>query len=242
MDEWVFPTGTKLWKEFRLAGRRVETRFLEKTDARTWFRTTYAWSDDEARATELTSGAENVRGTTYGIPTQAECTTCHKGRKDGVMGFEAIALSTPAASGMTLQELVSEELVTNPPARSLDIPGNATERAALGWLHMNCGVACHNPSPASEAGWTGLHMRLGAGALASVQATDTWTTAVGAVAGFQPIKNQLFYRIAPGDVARSLIPFRDGNRSDPAIQMPPIATRLVDQDGLALVKAWIVSM
>jgi len=34
-DEWVFPNGTKVWKEFRLDGKRVETRLYEKgTDAR----------------------------------------------------------------------------------------------------------------------------------------------------------------------------------------------------------------
>src|SRR5436305_4822918 len=28
IDSWVFPVGTKLWKEFAFDGRRVETRFL----------------------------------------------------------------------------------------------------------------------------------------------------------------------------------------------------------------------
>jgi hypothetical protein len=242
MDEWTFPVGTKLWKEFSLGGHRIETRYLEKRDDGTWFRTTYVWSEDETRATELTMGATNVRGTTYGIPTQEQCTTCHKGRRDGVMGFEAIALSSPAATGVTMQKLVDAHLVTRAPTTPLEIPGSAGEQAALGWLHMNCGVACHNRSEASEAGFTGLHMRLTTDAIASVQATDTWNTAVGVVSYLQPVPNQLFYRIAPGNVSRSLIPYRDGNRSDPEIQMPPIATRLVDEAGLATVSAWISGM
>ena len=28
MDEWTFPNGTKIWKEFRLGGKRIETRLF----------------------------------------------------------------------------------------------------------------------------------------------------------------------------------------------------------------------
>jgi hypothetical protein len=242
MDDWVFPVGTKVWKEFSLSGKKVETRFLQKLDDGTWFRTTYAWSDDETRATEIVYGAENVRGTDYAIPPQAQCATCHKGRKDGVLGFEAIALSSPGATGVTIDKLVNAHLVTDPPAAPLDIPGDGREQAALGWLHMNCGVACHNRNETSEAGYTGLEMRLTSDALDSVQTTDTWRTAVGVTAYFQPVAGFTFMRIAPRDVARSLIPYRDGNRDDPKIQMPPIATHVVDAQGLAAVKAWIDGM
>ena len=242
MNDWVFPIGTKVWKEFSLSGRRVETRYLEKLTDGTWFRTTYAWSDDETGATELVSGAANVRGTSYEIPTQQECTTCHKGRRDGVLGFEAIALASPDASGVTLQKLVDAHLVTNPPAARLDVPGNAQEKAALGWLHMNCGVPCHNRNASSEAGFTGLEMRLLAEDLEAVQTTDAWRTAVGVQAYFQPVEGLVFFRIAPRNVAQSLIPYRDGNRTNPRIQMPPIATHVVDANGLAAVKAWIEGM
>src|SRR5262249_29220815 len=30
MDHWSFPMGTKLWKEFRFSGNRVETRLIYK--------------------------------------------------------------------------------------------------------------------------------------------------------------------------------------------------------------------
>ena len=29
-EAWVFPVGTRLWKEFSFAGQRVETRYLER--------------------------------------------------------------------------------------------------------------------------------------------------------------------------------------------------------------------
>ena len=33
-DSWEFPVGTKLWKEFRIGGRRVETRYVERSHDR----------------------------------------------------------------------------------------------------------------------------------------------------------------------------------------------------------------
>jgi hypothetical protein len=242
MDEWVFPEGAKLWKEFSLGGHKIETRYLEKRTDGTWFRTTYAWSDDETHATELTTGKKNVRGTSFEIPTQEDCTTCHQGRRDGVLGFEAITLSSPHASGVTMHDLVDALLLTNPPRAPLVIPGDPAESAALGWLHVSCGVSCHNPSPASFAGWTGLHLRLGTAALGSVRATDTWNTAVGVESFFQPIPTEVFFRIAPGDVGHSAIPYRDATRDDGTVQMPPLGTHLVDVQGLGLVETWISAM
>ena len=34
LDAWVFPVGTKFWKEFSFNGRRVETRFLWRASER----------------------------------------------------------------------------------------------------------------------------------------------------------------------------------------------------------------
>jgi hypothetical protein len=49
VDDWVFPVGTKLWKEFSF-GKRVETRYLEKVRKRVWSYATYAWKEDESAA------------------------------------------------------------------------------------------------------------------------------------------------------------------------------------------------
>jgi hypothetical protein len=243
MDEWTFPVGTRLWKEFRLNGAPVETRFLWKQAPGTWFRTTYAWSSDGSSATELTAGEPNAVGT-YEIPAQTACTTCHQGRIDGVLGFEAVSLAAPGASGLTLPELVAEGLLTNPPSAMPVVPGNATQSAALGWLHANCGTACHNRSPQSLAGATGLFMRLEVATLGSVQSTDTWTTAVGQPSNFQPTPTSNLLLIAPGNPSNSAIYFRDSYRDTQGegFQMPPIDTHVVPAAGVALVQAWIQSM
>src|SRR5688572_27338219 len=41
--EWRFPAGTRLWKEFSVGGRRVETRFIEHR-AEGWTFTSYVWN------------------------------------------------------------------------------------------------------------------------------------------------------------------------------------------------------
>jgi hypothetical protein len=245
-DEWNFPIGTKLWKEFRVNGQPVETRLLWKRNVGVWFWTTYAWSLDGRSATELPGGLTNWNGTTYEIPSQASCTDCHQGRLDGVLGFEAVSLSEPTATGLTMAELVRENLLTNPPAAPIVVPGNATESAALAWLHANCGMACHNRTPLAGASASALFMRLEVARMDSVQSTDAWLLAVGQPSMWQPNPGANMLRIDPGNVANSAIYFRDSHRDAPGAgtlyQMPPIDTHVVPQDGVALVGAWIRSM
>jgi hypothetical protein len=48
-DAWVFPAGTRLWKEFSFAGARVETRYLERKADGQWLYAAYVWSQDATR-------------------------------------------------------------------------------------------------------------------------------------------------------------------------------------------------
>jgi hypothetical protein len=235
-DEWTFPVGTQFWKEFRVAGQRVETRFLRK-NASGWLRTTYRWAPDGSDAFELTVGAQDVLGTRYEIASSTECAMCHDGRRDTVLGFEAVALAAPGATGLTYDRLVSEGLLTGAPSARPTIPGDADAVAALSWLHVNCGVSCHNASDGSLAGDTGLLMRLAASAT-TVEATDTYQTAVGVASHFQPAGESGWLRITAGDAAHSVIPYRDSQR-DNAAAMPPVAIHTVDEPGLADVRTWI---
>ena len=240
MDEWQFPVGTKIWKEFRISGARVETRMLWKKTNSDWYRTTYVWAHDQSSAVETTGGVVNVWGTGYEVPAQSDCVTCHNGHLDGVLGFEVIGLSDAAATGLTMSALVSEQRVSKAPSGSYAIPGDATERSALGTLHANCGNACHSNSNYALAKDTGLFMRLRTDNVSSVTATDTYRTAVNVVSKFQGPGGG-FYRIRPKDVAHSAIPYRDGYRdtSGERVQMPPLGTHVVDTASLNAVKAWI---
>ena len=249
MDDWTFPVNTRIWKEFSLVlggiPTRVETRLLWKQAPGVWYRTTYRWSaDGTTSATELTSGEMNVAGTTYEIPSQLECADCHGGRPSGVLGFEAMALSAPAATGLTMAQLVSQNLVTTPPTGSVTIPGDPTAQAALGWLHINCGVACHNDT-GGLASATNFWMRLNVGSLSSVQTTDTYTTGWNVPDQGYPIPGATkTYRFHACDVPESAAYYRADlrngvNGTPPGTQMPPIVTHVVDNTDVAALAAWI---
>ena len=251
MDEWTFPVGTKIWKEFSLpigdasTTTRIETRMLWKWTSTSWYRTTYRWSDDgQSSAVELTTGQQDAGGTGFEIPTQFQCNECHNGRMDGVLGFEAVSLSSPGASGMTLQTLKTQGLLTAPPATPYVIPGDATETAALGWLHTNCGISCHNSGNGQAVG-TGFWMRLDVATLASVQTTNTYTTGWNQqTQGFQIPDAATTYRLSACDTTSSCAYYRADHRNGfagtpPGTQMPPLATHLVDTADMAALKAWI---
>ncbi len=243
MDEWVFPKGTTLWKEFVVGGQRIETRMLQKRDDGTWSMRTFQWLDGETHATELVNGQRHVDGGTYEIPPASACNVCHSGRIDNVLGFEAMSLAGPDATGLTMDELVLRDLVTKAPTAPLTVPGDVVTKAALVWLHANCGTACHNASPQSVANFTYMYFRLNVGGLASPSATDTYKTAVNWGSTWQPADGGTVLRIAAGDPGRSAVVIRASTRDDAQlIQMPPLVTHLVDDAGVEALKAWILTL
>jgi len=246
-NNWSFPVGTKLWQELRMLGKRVETRFLWKLSANMWFRTTYAWNEQETAAPELTTGMPNARGLPYEIPPVSACERCHDGENDFVLGFEAVGLSMPQSSGLNMQALERQGLLSSPPLGGPTIPGDPTALGALAFLHANCGTSCHNRNTNAGAGQTGLFLKLtvdASGALPSdVQQTDTWSTAYDVPSHFTPSGYDAggFWRIHPGDVSRSMVPWR-ASRRDGVTQMPPLDTHVVDQNDVQLLDTWIGAM
>ncbi|HVT05909.1 MAG TPA: hypothetical protein VHO67_00545 [Polyangia bacterium] len=244
MDQWSFPKGTKVWKEFVVNGVRLETRLIWKRPTGSWYMTTYRWSADGSRTDELTTGEPGADAGSYEIPTQNNCFDCHSGRRDAVLGFEAVALSSSGASGVTMATLKAENLLTDPPAAPLVIPGDAKAVAALGYLHMNCGTSCHNRDNSNDAVSSGLFLRLDVATLGSVQSTDTWTTGMNVTAshGIPGVADSK--ELVPCDVASSTVYYRMSVRDGVGnmlykTQMPPIASHQVDQAALATVAAWL---
>jgi hypothetical protein len=257
MDEWSFPVGTKIFKEFSLplgdasTSTRIETRMLWKTAAGppgepgTWYRTTYRWSDDgETSATELVNGQMDAGGTGYEVPNQFECDTCHNGRVDGVLGFEAVSLAAPGALGLDLTALEAAQLLTDNPTGSLAVPGDPTQAAAIGWFHANCGTACHNSGNGS-ASFTGFYMRLDVDTLGSVMDTDVYTTGWGQqTQGFTIPGATTSYRLEQCNTAESCAYYRPDHRdgldgTQVGTQMPPLDTHKVDDPAVAQIAAWI---
>ncbi len=249
-SEWTFPVGTKVWKEFSRNGKRVETRFFWKTQPGYWVRTTYAWNDDETAATTSAGGdiPLGTDGGTYHIPTPDECDQCHRGRDDRLLGFEQVSLGLAGATGLTLPQLVAEQLITPPPAStSLTVGDDGTGVAAapLKWLHVNCGVSCHNGNSDSTAYGSGMRLRLDPTMLdgRSSAGFDARATTLGLLATTPTWNGQT--RIVPGDPTHSLLVKLISNRGTDnpvANQMPPIATSIVDTADTLLVVDWISKM
>lgn len=256
-DAFVYPVGTQFWKEFSVAVdgemRRAETRLLRKTE-RGWLYTTYVWSRDQTRAEQVNEGIADWEGSGHLVPTRDQCQECHAGRPDVVLGWDFLLLG-PGATGVTRETLTAMNLLqdassdagVSPHKLALTIPGDEVERRALGYLHVNCGVTCHNGTSLADARDTGLRLRLEADALGSVHETAAVTTGVNAAPGPQSSFEGLevpdggFWLVRPLDPLRSLLLARMQARGNKA-QMPPLATHRVDPQGVAAVAAWIEHM
>jgi hypothetical protein len=256
VDMWLFPVGTRLWKEFAFNGRKVETRLLWRSSERAWSYAAYVWNDDQtdamlAPADGVRETAEVAPGKRHAVPTREDCKTCHENGATPVLGFTALQLSTdrdpaaphaePLSPGMvTLRTLVEEQLfdrphpefITDPPR----IPGDARTRAALGYLSANCGH-CHNN--ASTIATVRFPLRMPAYATAGdvdeTIATLAARTTKWDLPSTLPGTSAL---IKPGAPDQSALFVRMRSRRASS-QMPPLGTVVPDADAIALVSAWI---
>jgi hypothetical protein len=254
-DAWEFPAGTRLWKQFSVGGRAVETRFIERLADGSWRFASYVWNADGSDATLApAAGAPGVadlgHDARHDVPGQADCRACHEGRATPVLGLSLLQLSPdrdpgaphaepPPAGAADVPALVARGLLRNLPRRFVDTPpridaDSATARAALGYLHANCG-GCHNPEGPLAPVALVLDER-GDGGFAPAAAL---ASTVARPSTFRPPGHAGdAFRVVPGRPDLSVLPYRMRSR-DPLAQMPPLGTKLVDDAGLALVERWI---
>lgn len=254
-DAWQFPPGTRLWKEFSVAGRPVETRYIERLDDGRWRYASYLWPADGGAARlaperGLTLDLPGASGGRYEVPSRLDCIACHEGAPAPVLGVGALQLSpardplaphaVPARPGdADLRALVDRgwlrglppELLAQPPRIAAASPA---ERAAFGYLHANCGH-CHHAQGAPVPLVLAQSVADAAGSAARVRASLLDEPARWRPAGAAGDAR----RVVPGRPGASLLLQRMRSR-DPLQQMPPLGTRLADPDGLAAVAAWIL--
>jgi hypothetical protein len=242
-NEWVFPVDTRVWKEFSLQGVRVETRLWHKVTSNFWVNAVYVWNQDQTAAPRSKGGDIPLGGGTYHVPTQEECEKCHRGRTEHILGFSAVDLGLPGATGVTLEALAAEGRLQPPPASthlSIGDDGTGVAAPALGWLHANCGNTCHNGNSLATAFTAGMHLRLDPRELDGRPTTTSaaLTTTVGVA-----VRNVNWdgVRIIPGDPQESLLYDLISQRGT-GQQMPPIATRIIDEANVARIAEWIRRM
>jgi hypothetical protein len=253
-DAWAFPVGTKIWKEFAWS-RRVETRYLERT-RRGWIYAAYVWAEDGRDAVlapegGLVSTQDLGAGRRHRIPSVADCLSCHRGGRSEILGFSALQLSPdrdplapnaePLLQGdVTLDVLMRLGLVRGMPRHVLERPPRVAAatprgRAAMGYLHANCSICHDSVGPLRSLG-VSLRHSLSAKAqrdepTAAAIARPTRYQIRGAVPGTTRW-------IVPGAPDASAVLARMASRS-PAVQMPPLASQLVDEQAVALLRHWI---
>ncbi|HYH97064.1 hypothetical protein [Hyalangium sp.] len=236
MDHWVLPVGARLWKDFVVDGKLLETRFIARygTRPKDFILAAYAWREDGSDADYVQYGVVNAQGSTHNIPAAKSCTSCHNYLPERALGFSALQLNHDGA-GVTLKTLVAEgRLSTAVPA--LKVPGDAVASKALGYLHANCGN-CHNPQGIEFNNPFTLQLSV---TDTSVEDTGTWKTGVR-VPVEKFVTPGVTMRISPGNPEGSCIVHRMTIRGTTE-QMPPIASKIADDDGLSAIQAWVKTL
>jgi hypothetical protein len=253
--EWMFPVGTKFWKEFSRDGRRVETRLLWKASDSGWLFGSYVWNADRTKATlapeeGAVADVDVAPGRPHTIPSRPDCLACHGPATTGPLGFNALQLSTDrdpnaihgealSAGMLTLRDLIGErrlhptraEWLSDPPRIRSSSP---VTRAALGYLVANC-AHCHNGR--GEIAALGPTVRVSellqdgdAVARSLIGQTTRWQIPRAA--------DGTTVLVHPGSPEASALLVRMRSRS-PSSQMPPLGTALRDQAAVDALTRWI---
>jgi uncharacterized repeat protein (TIGR03806 family) len=239
-DDFEFPNGSVLVKNFTLGTRLVETRLFMRHDNGNWAGYTYEWNAGGTEATRVIGGKTvTVAGQTWEFPSEAQCLVCHTDAAGRTLGLEIGQLNGNFGypTGRTANQLSTLDAIDTltpplaaPPAQLPVIPdpfGSAPlgERARA-WLHTNC-ANCHRPGGGAQSN---MDLRYTT-ALSATNACDV-APALGDL-GVTPDPRL----IAPGSAARSVVVARVDRTGTGA--MPPLARHQIDTQGVQLLTQWI---
>ncbi len=237
--DWDLPNGSVLMKEFRLGGKRIETRLFVRHSDGGWAGYTYEWNAAETEATLLPAGKTAVVGSqSWAFPSRAECLSCHSEAAGRSLGPETQQLNRDlvypnnrrANQLATLDHIGMLSGLPASPWPRLPEPDGAQplEERARAYLHANCSN-CHRPGGAGQGQ---------ADLLYSTPLAQTNTCDVLPQEGDLGVTGARL--LVPGDPALSLVSIRmkrlDSNR------MPAIATSVIDPLGTNLIDEWIGSL
>ncbi len=261
-DEWGFPEGTILVKNFFFdhdrrdpsAGSRIiETRLLVR-EAGDWRTLTYVWNDEQTEATALRTGKRvevefidmdgAAKTEQYIVPNEDQCSSCHE--RDDVE--HALGLITPQMNrlverdGAQVQQLTwlaQQDMFTTAPPDLATLAGFIDPYGTAGTLDARArgylhGNCAHCHQPGGGAGKSGLVFLASEPDLAKVGVCKI-PAAAGPGTGGHP------HDIVPGKPDESIVVYRM-NSLDPEIKMPELPNRVIDQRGLELIRSWISAM
>ena len=206
-----------------------------------WAGYTYEWNATATQALRVRGGkVANINGQMWTFPSEGECLQCHTAAAGFSLGLETAQLNgdlTYTATGRTANQLTTLDSIgvfTSPLPASVDVlprlidPDDTTatlDERARAYLHTNC-AQCHRengPTPSN------IDLRY----TTTLNMTNACETTPQN--GDLGIGNARI--IATGDSARSVLVARM-NRRD-VNGMPPLASHIVDADGVMLINDWI---
>ena len=242
-DDWQFPVGTVIVKNFRLNSNLIETRHLMRHPDGVWAGYTYEWNALQTEATRVIGGKTvNITGQDWIYPSEAQCDQCHTSAASHALGPETAQLNkdfTYPSTGRTDNQLetldhvmmFSSPLAGTPDtlpalADPMDTNADLNDRARA-YLHTNC-ANCHRPSGGAPVD---IDLRY------STALQDTNACDVDPQLGDIGLINPRI--IAPGDASRSVLVERVNRRDSVSIGMPPIGSTVVDAAGVALLTDWV---
>ncbi|HEY8520605.1 MAG TPA: PQQ-dependent sugar dehydrogenase [Gammaproteobacteria bacterium] len=242
--DFTFPSGTVLMKHFRLNGALVETRLLMRHPDGVWAGYSYEWNAAGTDASLVPDGKTATVGQQqWTFPSGTQCLACHTAAAGFALGLETAQLNRDflyPSTGRTANQLRTLDRIAlfasplNDPAVHPRLPYPFDQAAPLGeraraYLHANC-AHCHRPNGPTPSD---LDLRYGT-PLDATGACDAPPQAgdlgIGAAARI----------IAPGRPQDSVLPARMARRD--ANGMPPLASHLVDDAGVALIEQWITEL
>jgi uncharacterized repeat protein (TIGR03806 family) len=240
-DDWEFPNGTVIVKNFRLNGNLVETRHLMRHPDGAWAGYTYEWNAQQTEAIRVKGGKTVfTNGQLWTYPSESQCMECHTSAANFALGpetsqlnkdFTYPSISRTANQLETIDHMMmfssplpgpasSLPKMTNPSASGADIAARA--RA---YLHTNCSQ-CHRPGGPTPS---------------TMDLRYTTPLALINACNLVPQQGDLGIAnarlIAPGSAARSLVVARTNRRDSHG--MPPLGSSLVDTGGINLLTGWI---
>jgi uncharacterized repeat protein (TIGR03806 family) len=236
------PVGSVVVKEFKLGGKRIETRLMVRHQDGDWAGYSYEWNEAQTDATYVPGGkTKEIGGQTWLYPSSAQCLRCHTEKAGRTLGLEVGQLNRPQVypSGVTAHQLTTLDkigMLSDPlPGAVGTLPrlpepfgAGALEERARSYLHTNCSF-CHQP------GGTGLG-----------EADYRYTTPLAEMKICDVAATQDSFGlpdakvIDPGKPGSSVLSLRV--RALDTRRMPPLGSSVVDEQGATLLDSFIASL
>jgi uncharacterized repeat protein (TIGR03806 family) len=242
--DFTFPPGSVLMKHFRLGATLAETRLFMRHPDGTWAGYSYEWNQQQTDAALVQGGkVAMVAGQNWIFPSGNDCLTCHTAAAGFALGLETAELNhnfTYSSTGRTANQLATLDAIGmfaaplgNPTSHpQLANPADAAAPLAArarAYLHTNC-AHCHRPGGPTPSSMDWRYATLLQNTLACDAAPQSGDLGLGANARI----------IALGNPNLSVLVERM-NRRD-ANAMPPLASNVIDQAGVTLIRDWITSL